>query len=164
MFRLIYPGSFDPPHKGHLDLIARASVLADELIVAVLQNGDIAGQLSLEMRCKLLKQVCAGFDNVRVRTFRGALADFFSKEKATALLRGLRSADDFGYELPMTVVNRGLKADCETLFLAASPEYSYISSSLVRELLRLQKDVSPYVPECIVPELEDLYQEQAGKK
>ena len=142
----IYPGSFDPVTKGHMDLIYRASKMFDALVLGVLINSSKQPLLTLEERVKLLGEVTNKMPNVRVEAFEGLLVDFVNKCDADAIVRGLRSAGDFEYELPLAQANYKLNGRADTIFLATSPQYSYVSSSAVKELMRYNADISGYVP------------------
>ena len=146
MSTAVYPGSFDPVTKGHMDLIYRASKMFDALVLGVLINSSKQPLLTLEERVKLLGEVTNKMPNVRVEAFEGLLVDFVNKCDADAIVRGLRSAGDFEYELPLAQANYKLNGRADTIFLATSPQYSYVSSSAVKELMRYNADISGYVP------------------
>jgi len=133
----IYPGSFDPPTHGHLDLIARGSKIFDELVVAILRNPEKGPLFSLSERRLMLEAMTEGFKNVRVDTFDGLTVDYAAKVKASAVLRGIRAISDYEYELQMALMNRKLQPDLETVFMMPAEQYSYLSSKLVRELAQL---------------------------
>ena len=142
----IYPGSFDPPTNGHLDLIERGSKIFDELIVAVLRNPEKEALFSLEERRAMLKEMTARFDNVRVDAFDGLLVDYAVRQKASAVLRGIRAISDYEYELQMAMMNRKLEPRLETVFMMPAETYSYLSSRLVREIAKLGGSVQGLVP------------------
>ena len=146
MSTAVFPGSFDPVTKGHMDLIYRASKMFDALVLGVLINSSKQPLLTLEERVKLLGEVTNKMPNVRVEAFEGLLEDFVNKCDADAIVRGLRSAGDFEYELPLAQANYKLNGRADTIFLATSPQYSYVSSSAVKELMRYNADISGYVP------------------
>ena len=146
MSTAVFPGSFDPVTKGHMDLIYRASKMFDALVLGVLINSSKQPLLTLEERVKLLGEVTNKMPNVRVEAFEGLLVDFVNKCDADAIVRGLRSAGDFEYELPLAQANYKLNGRANTIFLATSPQYSYVSSSAVKELMRYNADISGYVP------------------
>lgn len=146
MSTAVFPGSFDPVTKGHMDLIYRASKMFDALVLGVLINSSKQPLLTLEERVKLLGEVTNKMPNVRVEAFEGLLVDFVNKCDADAIVRGLRSAGDFEYELPLAQANYKLNGRADTIFLATSPQYSYVSSSAVKELMRYNADISGYVP------------------
>ena len=142
----VFPGSFDPVTSGHLDLIKRASKMFDRLILGVLINSSKKPLLTLEERVELLGEVTEKMPNVRVEAFEGLLVDFVDKCDADVIVRGLRTANDFEYELPLAQANYKLNGRADTVFLATSPQYSYVSSSAVKELMRYNADISDFVP------------------
>ena len=146
MSTAVFPGSFDPVTKGHMDLIYRATKMFDALVLGVLINSSKQPLLTLEERVKLLGEVTNKMPNVRVEAFEGLLVDFVNKCDADAIVRGLRSAGDFEYELPLAQANYKLNGRADTIFLATSPQYSYVSSSAVKELMRYNADISDFVP------------------
>ena len=133
----IYPGSFDPPTNGHLDLIERGSKIFDELIVAILRNPDKNPLFSLGERRAMLEALTADFKNVQVDVFDGLTVDYAARVKASAVLRGIRALSDYEYELQMAMMNRKLQPDLETVFMMPAEQYSYLSSRLVREVAKL---------------------------
>lgn len=143
----VFPGSFDPVTSGHLDLIKRASKMFDRLILGVLINSSKKPLLTVEERVRLLKEVTKDLKNVEVEAFDGLLVDFVDRCDADVIVRGLRTSNDFEYELPLAQANYKLNESADTIFLATSPEYSYISSSAVKELMRYNADISGFVPE-----------------
>ena len=145
----MYPGSFDPPTNGHLDLIARGSKIFDELVVAILRNADKAPLFSLSERLLMLEAMTADFRNVRVDTFDGLMVDYAAKVKASAVLRGIRAISDYEYELQMALMNRKLQPDLETVFMMPAEQYSYLSSRLVREVAKLGGSIQGLVPEMV---------------
>lgn len=146
MSRAVFPGSFDPVTRGHMDLISRACKLFDELVIGVLINSGKSPLFSLEERVEQLKLLTETMDNVTVASFDGLLVDFVDQIKADVIVRGLRTPQDFEYELPLAQANHKLNGRADTVFLATEPGYSYISSSAVKELLRYQGDISLFVP------------------
>ena len=142
----VYPGSFDPPTLGHLDVIERAARLFDRLVVGVGRNSSKRPLLVVEHRCEALERATAHLPNVEVRSFDGLLVDFASGVGAIAIVRGLRATGDFEYEYQMTLVNRRLRHEVETVFLMTAPEYGYLSSSIVREVALLGGDYAGMVP------------------
>ncbi len=142
----VFPGSFDPVTKGHVDLIYRASKMFDTLVLGVLINSSKKPLLTLEERVELLGEVTEKMPNVRVEAFEGLLVDFVDKCDADVIVRGLRTANDFEYELPLAQANYKLNGRADTVFLATSPQYSYVSSSAVKELMRYNADISDFVP------------------
>ncbi len=145
----IFPGSFDPVTTGHLDLIKRASCMFDRLIVAILVNSAKVPFCTLEERVEMLKSVTGDMDNVTIETFDGLLADFVDKMHADVIVRGIRNSVDFEYELPLAQANYKLNEKADTVFLATSPEYSYVSSSAVRELMRYNANIDNLVPKAV---------------
>ena len=142
----VFPGSFDPVTSGHLDLIKRASKMFDRLILGVLINSSKKPLLTVEERVRLLKEVTKDLKNVEVEAFDGLLVDFVDRCDADVIVRGLRTSNDFEYELPLAQANYKLNGRADTIFLATSPQYSYVSSSAVKELMRYNADISGYVP------------------
>jgi pantetheine-phosphate adenylyltransferase len=141
----IYPGSFDPPTLGHLDVIERAARLFDEIIVAVGINSSKQPLLSCQQRMQALRESTATMPNVRVESFNGLLVHYVASTGAHAIVRGLRATADFEYEFQMAMVNRRLSDDIETVFLMTKWEHSYLSSSIVREVALLGGDYSGMV-------------------
>ena len=157
--RAIYPGSFDPLTNGHLDLIERASKLFDEVIVALLVNPNKQPFFTVEERVNLLQQVLTPqFANVTVETFSGLLVDYAQQRQAQALIRGLRSAADYEYELPMVLMNRHLYPAVETVFLTAAQNYVHVSSSLVKEVFKLGGEIDALVPEAVSQRMKEKLQ------
>jgi pantetheine-phosphate adenylyltransferase len=152
--RCVCPGSFDPVTNGHLDIIGRASVLYDEITVAVLVNKAKSGLLSVEERIELLRETTAAYDNVVVDAFDGLLVDFCRDRGIPVIIKGLRAVSDFDYELQMAQMNHSL-AGVETLFIATNPEYSFLSSSLVKEVATYGGDVSHLLPPPVLRHLLD---------
>jgi pantetheine-phosphate adenylyltransferase len=148
----VSPGSFDPVTNGHLDIIDRSSRLYDEVIVAVLINTSKRGLFTVEERLDMLREVTAPYPNVRVESFHGLLVDFCRAQGAGVVVKGLRAVSDFDYELQMAQMNTGL-AGVETLFMPTNPLYSFLSSSLVKDVAKWGGDVSPHVPEVVARRL-----------
>ena len=151
----IYPGSFDPPTNGHLDLIERGSHIFDELVVAILRNAEKTPLFSVGERRGMLDQLTSDFKNVRVDVFDGLTVDYAAKAKASAVLRGIRALSDYEYELQMAMMNRKLRPDLETVFMMPAEQYSYLSSRLVREVARLGGNISGLVPEIVEQRLKE---------
>ena len=145
----IYPGSFDPITNGHLDLIQRGSALFDRLIVAILRNEEKKVLFSVADRIEMLSEVTCGLPNVQVASFDGLLVDYAAECGASVILRGIRAVSDYEYELQMALMNRRLKPEIETVFLMASEAHSFISSRLVKEVIRLGGNISGLVPPSI---------------
>ena len=148
MRRAVCPGSFDPVTLGHLDIIARASAIYDEVTVAVLVNKKKSSLYTVEERMALLGEVTAVYGNVKVDSFHGLLVDYCRAKSIPVIVKGLRAISDFDYELQMAQMNHGL-AGVETLFMTTNPLYSFLSSSLVKEVATYGGDVSGLVPELV---------------
>jgi pantetheine-phosphate adenylyltransferase len=153
--KAIYPGSFDPPTNGHLDVIERGSKIFDELIVAVLGNPEKDPLFSVADRRKMLEAMIEGFDNVSVDTFDGLTVDYALRVGASAVLRGIRAISDYEYELQMALMNRKLQPGLETVFMIPSEQYSYLSSRLVREIAQLGGAVDCLVPALVAQKLRE---------
>ena len=153
MTRAVYPGSFDPVTKGHLDVIERSAALVDELIVAVLKNNAKTPLFSVEERVKMLEDVTRHIPNVRVESFSGLSVEFARQRGAKALVRGLRAVTDFEYELQMAQTNRSLQPEIDTLFFATELNYAYISSTITKEIGSYGGDISGFVPEQLVDQV-----------
>jgi pantetheine-phosphate adenylyltransferase len=145
----IYPGSFDPPTNGHLDLIERGSKIFDELIVAILRNPDKDPLFNVSERVAMLEALTGQYNNVRVDTFDGLTVDYADKVGASSVLRGIRALSDYEYELQMALMNRRLRPELETVFMMPAEKYSYLSSRLVREVAQLGGSVNGLVPELV---------------
>jgi len=156
----IYPGSFDPITKGHLDLIDRGGRLFDHLIVAVLLNLEKEPLFTVEERVEMLREVTANKRNVAVETFSGLLVDYAAYKKATAILRGIRAFSDYEYEFQMALMNHKLSPGLETVFLMPAESYTYVSSRMVREIFRLGGSVKDLVP----PEVEERLRRKSGAR
>jgi pantetheine-phosphate adenylyltransferase len=154
MRRVVCPGSFDPVTNGHLDIISRSARLYDEVVVAVLVNQSKAGLFSLDERLSMLREVTAPLTNVRVLQFQGLLVDFCKANDIDGVIKGIRAASDFDYELQMAQMNVGL-AGVETLFMATNPLYSFVSSSLIKDVAKWGGDVTPHVPELVAERLHE---------
>ncbi|HRK20610.1 MAG TPA: pantetheine-phosphate adenylyltransferase [Fimbriimonadaceae bacterium] len=158
----VYPGSFDPPTLGHLDVVERAAKLFDELIVAVGVNSSKSPFLAPEERVQALRESCSHLSNVRIDTFQGLLIAYAESQGAQAIVRGLRATSDFEYEFQMAMVNRRLDEDVESVFLMTRWEHSYLSSSIVREVAVLGGDFSELVPAPVVPIVRQALARRAG--
>jgi pantetheine-phosphate adenylyltransferase len=145
----LYPGSFDPITNGHLDLIQRGSALFDKLFVAILRNDEKEALFSVDERIEMLREVVQGFPNVEVGSFDGLLVEYAAHCGASVILRGIRAVSDYEYELQMALMNRRLGPDIETVFLMASEAHSFLSSKLVKEVIRLGGKITGLVPPSI---------------
>ncbi len=151
----IYPGSFDPVTLGHYDIIKRSSLIFDSVIVGVLNNTSKTPLFSLEERVKMLKDTVKDLSNVSVEAFEGLLVDFVKQKKTNVVIRGLRALTDFDLEMQMAQSNRMVAPDVDTVFLSTSNEYSYLSSSVVKEYAKYGVDLKDFVPECVINKLID---------
>lgn len=151
----VYPGSFDPITYGHLDVIERAAGIFDKVLVAICVNPGKQPLFSMEERLEMIQHECAKLTNVDVVYFRGLLSDFVRQKSAHVIIRGLRAISDFENEYQMALMNRKLNNSTETIFLVAKPQYSYLSSSIVKEIASLGGDVTAFVPEHIALKLEE---------
>ncbi|MGC9971444.1 MAG: pantetheine-phosphate adenylyltransferase [Bryobacteraceae bacterium] len=145
----VYPGSFDPITNGHLDLVERGARLCDRLIVAVLGNENKQPLFTVEERMEMLREAVADYPNVEVDTFGGLLVDYARHKGATAIVRGIRAISDYEYELQMALMNRRLCPEVETVFLMAGEAYSFISSRIVKEVIRLGGNLAGLVPPSV---------------
>lgn len=145
----IYPGSFDPITKGHLDILKNASGIFDRVIIAVARNGEKKGFLSTEERVELIKKSIVGLDNVEVDAFEGLTIEYAKKRGAEILIRGLRAVSDFEYEMQLSQTNSALCDEIKTVFLTTKPKYNFISSSTIREILQNNGDISKFVPQAV---------------
>ena len=155
--KVIYPGTFDPLTNGHLDLIARASKIVDELVVAVHRNSEQGGKgkplFTFLEREQMLREATSEMPNVSVTTFDGLLVNFAKGQKANAVLRGIRAVSDYEYELQMAMMNRKLDPEIETLFMIPGERYTYVSSRLVKGVFMLGGDVTSMVPPNVIERL-----------
>ncbi|GAA1813056.1 pantetheine-phosphate adenylyltransferase [Planosporangium flavigriseum] len=151
---MVCPGSFDPVTNGHLDIISRVARLYEEVVVAVLVNQSKTGLFSIEERLEMLREVTKQYPNVRVEAFQGLLVDFCKANDIDAVIKGIRAASDFDYELQMAQMNVGL-AGVETLFMATNPLYSFVSSSLIKDVAKWGGDVTQHVPELVAARLHE---------
>ena len=159
----IYPGSFDPITNGHLDLIQRGARLFDRLIVAVLLNDSKQPLFSVAERMEMLKESTRAIGNVEVGCFDGLLVEYAASQGAGVILRGIRAISDYEYELQMALMNRQLADGIETVFLMAGEEHSFVSSRIVKEVVRLGGDISRFVPATVEQRLRTRF-ESTGKK
>lgn len=156
--KALYAGSFDPITRGHLNIISRASKMYDEFVVAVVTNPNKKSLLPLDERMELISELTSDIGNVQVDTFEGLLADYVNANGFNAVVRGLRNSADFDYEITMAQTNADLFTEgTETIFLMTDPEYSYISSSTVREVASLGGKIDGYVPEIVADVVYDKY-------
>ncbi|SDD96001.1 Phosphopantetheine adenylyltransferase [Paenibacillus sp. UNCCL117] len=156
----VYPGSFDPVTHGHMDIIHRAAKAFDKLIVAVLRNSSKSPMFSVEERTELLRQATADLPNVEIDSFQDLLIHYMKQKDAHLIVRGLRAVSDFEYELQLASTNRKLCEDIETFFMTSSPQYSYLSSSIVKEIARYHGPVTDLVP----PVVERALREKLGEE
>ena len=160
MATALCPGSFDPVTLGHIDIIERAARHFDEVVVAVIRNPQKTQSLfSLEERQQMLKDATAHLANIRIEFFKGLLVDFAREHGAEAIVKGLRAVSDFDYELQMAQMNQQLSG-IDTFFLSTSPQYSFLSSSLVREVARFGGDVSSMVPKAVNDRLLEMFRQK----
>jgi pantetheine-phosphate adenylyltransferase len=157
--RVVCPGSFDPVTNGHLDIVSRAASLHDEVVVAVLINITKKSLFTVDERVDMLREVTKGYGNVRVDRFHGLLVDFCAANGITAVVKGLRAVSDFEYEMQMAQMNYRL-AKIETLFMTTNPLYSFLSSSLVKDVARYGGDVSGLVPDQVLGRLRERLAEE----
>jgi len=151
----IYPGSFDPPTNGHLDLIQRGSKIFEELVVAILRNSEKSPMFSVAERLEMLRSLTADLKNVRIDTFNGLMVEYAKSIDAVCILRGIRAISDYEYELQMALMNRKLEPTLETVFMMPADKYSYVSSRLVREVAQAGGPVKGLVPEVVEQKLRE---------
>ena len=164
MKTVLYPGSFDPFTNGHRDLVARAGLLFDQVIVAVAVNSEKSPMFTLEERKELIEKSCADLPHVKVVAFRGLVVDAIEKYNAQAVLRGLRAFSDFEYELQMAQTNRVLAPDVDTVFLTTSLEYAYLSSTIMKEVANFGGDLSKFAPREITDAVEEKLKKRETEK
>ena len=151
----VYPGSFDPVTNGHIDIIRRSSRTFDKVYVAVLVNSSKTPMFSTEQRMEWIKRVTSNLDNVEVDTFSGLLVDYMKKKNASIIIKGLRAMSDFEYEFQMNLINKKINPQLETMFLTSDVKYTFLSSSVVREMARYGADLTGFVPDEIKEEIEE---------
>ncbi|HEY1790717.1 MAG TPA: pantetheine-phosphate adenylyltransferase [Verrucomicrobiae bacterium] len=149
----IYPGSFDPLTNGHLDVLERAAKLFDRVIVAIARNESKNPLFTLEERLALMKSGIARIKNARADIFEGLLVEYAAKQKARAIVRGLRAVSDFEFEFQMALMNRKLAENIETIFMMPKETYTFISSRMIKEIARLGGDIGPFVPQHVAAAL-----------
>ncbi|MCW2278407.1 pantetheine-phosphate adenylyltransferase [Heliophilum fasciatum] len=150
----IYPGSFDPITNGHIDVIQRAANIFSQVIVAIVKNPSKTPLFSMDERMEMIDDVCALWPNVQVQCFSGLLVDFVRAQKASAIIRGLRAVSDFENEFQMSMMNKRLYSEADTVFLAAQSDYAFLSSSMVKEVASLGGDVRDYLPPVVYERLQ----------
>jgi pantetheine-phosphate adenylyltransferase len=153
--RALYPGTFDPPTNGHIDLIQRGAKLFDRLTVAILNNPVKDPLFTVEERVEMLRESTAALTNVSVATFDGLMVEFARKQGASAVLRGIRAISDYEYEFQMALMNRRLAPEIETVFLQPAGRYSFVSSRMLKEVFAFGGDVSGLVPPNVLKRLRD---------
>lgn len=149
----VYPGSFDPITNGHLDIIKRAARIFDKLYVSILVNSSKTPAFDLEERIAMIKKVTEQYDNVVVDSFSGLLVNYLKEKDADVIVRGLRAVSDFEYEFQMALMNHKLEKNIETLFMMTSGRYSYLSSSIVKEIARHGGNLKDLVPDVLIEEI-----------
>lgn len=157
----VYPGSFDPVTKGHLDIIKRASRTFDKVYVAILTNSSKTPMFSLEQRLDWLKRSTADIENVEIDCFSGLLVNYLKEKNSNIIIKGLRAVSDFEYEFQMALMNRKLNPDVETLFMMTSGKYSYLSSSIVKEVARHKASLEGLVPDFMIDEITELIEKKS---
>ena len=153
----VYPGSFDPLTNGHLDIIQRASKVFDMVIVGVLENGNKKPLFTAAERLEMIKEVTKDLENVKAEAFSGLLVDFAGQHNASVILKGLRTVADFEYEFQMALLNKALNPNYETMFMMTDSKYSYISSSMVKEVARLKGSLDGLIPYSIIHKIKEKY-------
>ena len=151
----IYPGSFDPVTNGHLDIIERTAEVFDKVIVAILVNSSKTPTFTIEEKIDMLKKSTAHLPNVEIEFFDGLLVNFVKKKGAKVIVKGLRAISDFEYEFQMAMLNKSVAPDVETLFMMTSNKYSYLSSSIVKEVGRLGGDLTGLVPDSLIERIKN---------
>lgn len=157
----VYPGSFDPITKGHLDIIKRASRIFDTVYVAILTNSSKTPMFSIEERVDFIRRSTSGLENIVIDSFSGLLVDYMKKVDAHVIVKGLRAVSDFEYEFQMALMNRKLDKSIETMFMMTSGKYSYLSSSIVKEVARHSGSLDGLVPDCLI---DDIIKKASAKK
>jgi len=163
MRTVLYPGSFDPVTNGHLDVANRAARIFDRLIIGVAVNSEKNPLFTFDERIGMLREVCKDMSNTEIVSFSSLLVNAVNDLNACAVIRGIRAVSDFEYEFQMALMNRELNEKCETLFMMPSPEYSYVSSRLIKEIARCGGDISPFVPPVVSAAIARKYGKSHGK-
>lgn len=153
----VYPGTFDPITNGHLDIIERASRLFDKVIVAIALNNNKSPLFSKEERKEMITQVTKKYRNIKIDSFDGLLVDYALKKNATLIIRGLRAVSDFEYEFQMSLTNRKLAPEINTIFLMSNEKYTYLNSSLVKELAKFKGRINCFVPDYIRKRMDEKF-------
>ena len=164
MSSAIYPGSFDPVTNGHLDIIERTADIFDKVTVAILINSSKTPTFTIEERIDMLKKATAHIPNVEIEFFDGLLVDFVRSKNAKVIIKGLRAVSDFEYEFQMAMLNKSVAPDIETLFMMTGNKYSYLSSSIVKELGRLGAPVEEFVPQAIMDNVTEKLRKDCKEK
>lgn len=159
----VYPGSFDPPTNGHLDIVFRASCLFSKIIVAITENASKKHIFSLNKRIDLFQKITENLKNVEVTSFSGLLVNYLEKINSFVLIRGLRALSDFEYEFQMALMNRKLNKKIETIFLMTAQAYTFISSNMIKEIAMLGGNIADFVPDCVEKELKACYCDSSKK-
>jgi len=163
MFKAVFPGSFDPPTLGHLNIIERASQIFDELVVVVADNRQKKYLFSAEERVKMMKEIIKNTKNVSIASWDSLIVDFLKKENIKILIRGIRGMDDFSYEFELSMMNKALHPNIETLFMTTESKYIVLRSSSIKELASFYGDVSQMVPPLVAEALKKKFQPEQGK-
>ena len=164
MSSAIYPGSFDPVTNGHLDIIERTAAIFDKVTVAILVNSSKTPTFTVDERIDMLKKATAHIPNVEIEFFDGLLVDFVRSKGAKVIIKGLRAVSDFEYEFQMAMLNKSVAPDIETLFMMTGNKYSYLSSSIVKELGRLGAPVEEFVPQAILDNVTEKLRKDCKEK
>ncbi len=161
MRKAVFPGSFDPITNGHIDVVKRALKLFDKIIIAVARREEKSPIFTTQEREQLVKKVIGKNSRIEVKSFDGLLVDFVRKEKACAIIRGLRTISDFDYEFQMALTNRKIAPEIETIFFLASEQYAYLSATLIKEIARMDGDLKGFVPKPVMIALKKRIKEKS---